>query len=212
MVNITRLEKVIEKTRKTVESSREELYQLGETARRDYERTKRELALTRTDIGEIIKEVDALEIEYNKSRIYLMEVSRNFDKYNEEQIKNAYDQAHQKQLDLLSKREKEKMLRLHRDYLERSLKTLEITIRRSEELISNIGMAIKTCNGVNYDKVKIARIKNTLELYEIEVSLPLYEELKDYPEVKWLQGPYELKFDNEGFMLPLKTKKNRIIQ
>ena len=73
-------------------------------------------------------------------------------------------------------------------------------------------LAIKTCNGVNYDKVKIARIKNTLELYEIEVSLPLYEELKDYSEVKWLQGPYELKFDNEGFMLPLKTKKNRIIQ
>lgn len=147
MVNITRLERVIEKTRDIVENSREELYQLGETARIDYERTKHELALTRNDISDTIREVDALELDYDKSRVYLMDVSRNFDKYDEEQIKNAYDQAHQKQLQLLSKREKEKMLRLHRDYLERNLKTLEITIQRSEELISNIGMALKIlCN------------------------------------------------------------------
>lgn len=178
MVNITRLEKVIEKTRKTVESSREELYQLGETARRDYERTKRELALTRTDIGEIIKEVDALEIEYNKSRIYLMEVSRNFDKYNEEQIKNAYDQAHQKQLDLLSKREKEKMLRLHRDYLERSLKTLEITIRRSEELISNIGMALKIlCNDLQNASIQIGEMQQ-MQALGLSVIMAQEEERK----------------------------------
>jgi two-component system sensor histidine kinase DegS len=178
LVNITRLEKVIEKTRKTVESSREELYQLGETARRDYERTKRELALTRTDIGEIIKEVDALEIEYNKSRIYLMEVSRNFDKYNEEQIKNAYDQAHQKQLDLLSKREKEKMLRLHRDYLERSLKTLEITIRRSEELISNIGMALKIlCNDLQNASIQIGEMQQ-MQALGLSVIMAQEEERK----------------------------------
>ena len=46
-------------------------------------------------------------------------------------------------MDLLSKREKEKILRLHRDYLERNLKTLEIAIKRSEQLVSNVGMALK---------------------------------------------------------------------
>lgn len=178
MVNITRLERVIEKTRKIVESSREELYQLGETARRDYERTKYELALTRNDITDIIQEVDALELEYNKSRVYLMEVSRNFDKYNEEQIKNAYDQAHQKQLDLLSKREKEKMLRLHRDYLERSLKTLEITIRRSEELISNIGMALKIlCNDLQNASVQIGEMQQ-MQALGLSVIMAQEEERK----------------------------------
>ncbi len=178
MVNITRLEKVIEKTRKTVESSREELYQLGEAARRDYERTKHELALTRNDIAEIIKEVDTLEIEYNKSRVHLMEVSRNFDQYNEEQIKNAYDKAHQKQLDLLSKREKEKMLRLHRDYLERSLKTLEITIRRSEELISNIGMALKIlCNDLQNASIQIGEMQQ-MQALGLSVIMAQEEERK----------------------------------
>ncbi len=64
-------------------------------------------------------------------------------------------------------------------------------------------VAIKTCNGVDYNKIKIARIKNTSELYEIEVSLGLYEEIKEHPEVEWISGPHELEFDKEGFMLPI---------
>ncbi|MDD4569726.1 MAG: sensor histidine kinase [Tepidanaerobacteraceae bacterium] len=178
MVNITRLERVIEKTRDIVENSREELYQLGETARIDYERTKHELALTRNDISDTIREVDALELDYDKSRVYLMDVSRNFDKYDEEQIKNAYDQAHQKQLQLLSKREKEKMLRLHRDYLERNLKTLEITIQRSEELISNIGMALKIlCNDLENASVQIGEMQQ-MQALGISVIMAQEEERK----------------------------------
>lgn len=64
-------------------------------------------------------------------------------------------------------------------------------------------IAIKTCNGVDYNKIKIARIKNTSELYEIEVSLGLYEEIKEHPEIELVNGPYELEFDKEGFMLPM---------
>mgnify|MGYP007005078817 FL=1 len=49
-------------------------------------------------------------------------------------------------------------------------------------------------------KPRIVRIKNTLETAHIEVSAPLYEELKSHPEIEYVSGPYELKFDEEGFI------------
>ena len=49
-------------------------------------------------------------------------------------------------------------------------------------------------------KPRIVRIKNTLETAHIEVSEPLYEELKSYEDIKYIEGPYELKFDEEGFI------------
>jgi two-component system sensor histidine kinase DegS len=143
LVNVAHLDRIIQKTRKVVEKSKEELYQLGENARVDYERTRRELEAVKMDITSIISEVDELEKNYNSSRLRLMEVSRDFHKYDEEQIKTAYDDAHDKQLELFSKREKEKLMRLHRDHLERNLKNLEEAIRRSEQLIMNVGMILK---------------------------------------------------------------------
>ena len=143
MINVDKLDRIIKRTKKIVEKSKVEIYELGENARQEYNRTKLELEDVRNEITDIIREVDKLEKEYIKSRIYLMEVSRNFRTFSEDQIKNAYDEAHKKLLELLDKREKEKLLRLHRDHLERNLKNLEETIKRSEVLIGNVGMVLK---------------------------------------------------------------------
>lgn len=60
--------------------------------------------------------------------------------------------------------------------------------------------AIKCSGGIDMKKPRIVRIKNTLETAHIEVSEPLYEELKSYEDIKYIEGPYELKFDDEGFI------------
>lgn len=60
--------------------------------------------------------------------------------------------------------------------------------------------AIKACNGIDFTKARIARIQNTLETAHVEVSLPLYETIKDNPSIEYIEGPYELKFDDEGFI------------
>lgn len=64
-------------------------------------------------------------------------------------------------------------------------------------------VAIRTCTGKQFafDKVKVVRIKDTLHMHEIEVSESYYEELKDLPEVEILSDPYEMQFDQDGFML-----------
>ncbi len=49
--------------------------------------------------------------------------------------------------------------------------------------------------------MKVVRIKNTMCMEEIEVSESYYDELKDNPEIEILSEPYEIPFDEEGFML-----------
>jgi len=62
-------------------------------------------------------------------------------------------------------------------------------------------LAIRTCTDIDYDRVKVVRIKNTMCMEEIEVSESYYDELKDNPEIEILSEPYEIPFDEEGFML-----------
>lgn len=120
MLDLRQLEGIIQKTRNLVEQSREELYQIGESAREEYERSKRELEQVKQEISTLIREVDHLEREYEQSRVHLIQVSRGFNLYSEAEIKAAYDNAHKKQIELLNKREQEKLMRLHRDHLERN--------------------------------------------------------------------------------------------
>ena len=64
-----------------------------------------------------------------------------------------------------------------------------------------IQLALKTCNGIDYDHPRVARIKNTLEMEEIEVSEAFLDEIKDNPEVEVLSEPHEMHFDAEGFLM-----------
>ena len=62
-------------------------------------------------------------------------------------------------------------------------------------------LAIRTCNGIDFNRVKMARIHNTLELSEIEVSEALYEEIKDRPDIQLVDGPYPMRFDENGYFI-----------
>ncbi|MGB9976463.1 sensor histidine kinase [Thermovenabulum sp.] len=146
MIELSYLDSIIQKVKQVVENSKEEIYNLSENARQEYERAKKELEQVKDEIKITIEEVDQLEKEYIKARMKLMEVSRNFKFFKEEDIKNAYEVAHSKQIELINKREKEKLLRNTRDHLERYIKNVERTIKRSEELMININMVIKILN------------------------------------------------------------------
>jgi hypothetical protein len=58
--------------------------------------------------------------------------------------------------------------------------------------------AIKTCNILDFTIVKMVRIKNTLELSEIEVSEALLNEVENNEYLTKVSELYELKFDDEG--------------
>ncbi|MBS4177893.1 lactate racemase domain-containing protein [Lederbergia citrea] len=61
--------------------------------------------------------------------------------------------------------------------------------------------AIKTSNILDFSKVKMVRIKNTLEISEIEVSEALLEHVKKHPEMELISELYDLEFDGKGNLI-----------
>ena len=62
-----------------------------------------------------------------------------------------------------------------------------------------MALCIRTCNGIDREKVRIIRIKDTLTLSEFEVSESLLPELPENMQV--VSAPYELPFDENGNLL-----------
>jgi len=61
-----------------------------------------------------------------------------------------------------------------------------------------IQAAVKTCNILDFTKVKLVRIKNTLELSQIEVSEPLLSYIAEHPNMEQISDVYEFQFDDKG--------------
>lgn len=64
-----------------------------------------------------------------------------------------------------------------------------------------IQLAIRTCNNIDFNRARVVRIKDTMHMDKIEVSEAYYETLKTNPEIRVLSEPYEMQFDEEGFLL-----------
>ncbi len=126
----------------TVTNSKDEIFQIGEESRNEFEKLNSELAETKKQVISLIDEGDKLEQKVRFSRMRLSEVSKQFQKYSEEEIRKVYEQTHGLQMDLSMKREKEKQLRERRDDLEIRLRNLEETIGRAEALGGKISVVL----------------------------------------------------------------------
>jgi hypothetical protein len=61
-----------------------------------------------------------------------------------------------------------------------------------------IQAAIKTCNIADFRQVRLGRIKNTLEVHQMEISQNLIAEARANPKMAILSEPFELAFNSEG--------------
>ncbi|MHB8125883.1 MAG: sensor histidine kinase [Desulfitobacteriaceae bacterium] len=142
-----RLAKILEHTLSTIEASKEEIFLIAETTRTEVYRITQELAQLRIDVSDIIKETDEqIEIE-KRLRRRLMEVNRDFERYSESIMLEAYKETTEAQLKLQLLESKELQLRTRRDDLERSLRQMYSTIERAENLMSHVSLAISLLEG-----------------------------------------------------------------
>lgn len=63
-----------------------------------------------------------------------------------------------------------------------------------------IKAAIKTSNILDYTTCKLIRIRDTLHLGEIEISVNLLEEARQHPQIEILTEPFEWEFDEQGYL------------
>ncbi|WP_163536054.1 lactate racemase domain-containing protein [Gracilibacillus sp. YIM 98692] len=64
--------------------------------------------------------------------------------------------------------------------------------------IMAIQAAIKTCNILDFSKARVVRIKNTLEIGEIEVSENMLEDITTHNNLEKLTDLYDMAFDENG--------------
>ena len=70
-----------------------------------------------------------------------------------------------------------------------------------ENDIDALTLAIRTCNSIDFTKPKIVHVLDTLHLDVIALSETYLDVVADIPEIEILSDPYELEFDDEGFLI-----------
>lgn len=141
------LENVIKNTIEAVEKGHEETFRIAEHAKRECERLEKELEEIKVNIEKTISNVDRLEKMERSSRYQLMIVSREFNKYSEEDIRKAYERSREIQVLLTLEREREKQLREKRDELERNVRNMQDILKKAERVSLQMGVALNFLKG-----------------------------------------------------------------
>lgn len=123
------------------------MFGILEASRQELASLNHELQRTLKETTETLEKVDQLELNYRRSRIRLTEVSRDFVRYKEEDIKQAYEKATQLQLDLMIYREKEMYLKARRDELQKRVRNVENSVERAESIGSQMGVVLEYLSG-----------------------------------------------------------------
>jgi len=72
------IDDILNKMIETVQSSKDQIFEIGEKSRTEYEKIVEELEEVKEQVSEVIKQTDKLTIQSKIARQRLVEVSRNF--------------------------------------------------------------------------------------------------------------------------------------
>lgn len=155
-LDIASLDVIFNRMLETITSSKDDIFIISEQSRRSFEQMQNELEIVRQEISFIIDESDRLEAKSQISKQRLVQVSKAFDNYSEEQVRVAYELANELQVQLILTREKEKQLRDKRDDLERRMKELYDTIERADHIVNQVNVVINYLTSDDLKNVSLA--------------------------------------------------------
>lgn len=172
------INRVIANATQVMEDSKYQIYEICESARSELENLEQELEQVLQETVRTIDKVDKLEREYKLARIRLTEVSRDFVRYREEDIKAAYEKATQIQLDLMVYREKENYLKSRRDDLQKRVRNVEQSIERAEMIASQMNVVLEYLTGDLNQVTRILESAKNRQLLGLKIILAQEEERK----------------------------------
>lgn len=146
-IDINKINEIIKKIINEIDNSRTLIFDIVENTREEYELLKARLDDIKKVIDKVIGEVDTLEIQDKVMRKKLATVSKEFTKYTEVDIKNAYDKASEIKVAYKIKQNEEKILREKRTQLELSLKRAINNIKHAEEVVNQVSIALNYLTG-----------------------------------------------------------------
>ena len=175
-VEVDAIERVLKSATEALESGKYQIFEIGEAARQEQAALTRELQQVMEDLTETIAAVDKLEEQYRRARVRLVEVSRDFKRFGEKDIRDAYETATQLQLSLTVNREKETNLKAKRDDLQKRIRNVERTIERAESLFSQMNVVLEYLSGDLGQVTRILESAKNRQLLGLKIILAQEEE------------------------------------
>ncbi|GGG84362.1 sensor histidine kinase [Paenibacillus radicis (ex Gao et al. 2016)] len=176
--HIVDINRVITNAIAVMEDSKIQIYEICESARAELDSLVQELELVLEENGKTILRVDELEKEYRRARIRLTEVSKDFVRYKEEDIKQAYEKATVIQMDLMVYREKEAYLKTRRDDLQKRVRNVKSSIERAEMIASQINVVLEYLSGDLNQVTRILESAKTRQMIGLKIIVAQEEERK----------------------------------
>lgn len=177
-LRVDAIDRVIKNAIEVMESSKYQIFEICESARQEWQALNRELKLVIEETARTIDQVDKLEQDYKRARIRLTEVSRDFQRFREEDIRVAYEAATNIQLQLTIFREKETHLKARRDDLQKRLKNLDKTIEKAEALVSQMNVVLEYLSGDLNQVTRMLESAKNRQLLGLKIILAQEEERK----------------------------------
>ncbi|RXZ83554.1 histidine kinase [Paenibacillaceae bacterium] len=172
------IDRVIRNAIDVMEDSKYQIFEICESARKELGALGQELEQVYKETAETIDKVDRLELDFRRARIRLTEVSRDFVRYKEEDIKSAYEKATQIQLDLMVFREKEAYLKARRDDLQQRVKSVDLSIERAETISSQVNVVLEYLSGDLNQITRILESAKNRQVIGLKIILAQEEERK----------------------------------
>lgn len=165
----TMLDEILKKMLDTVSQSKEQVFDITEQSRSEHVELQQELKQIQTKVTSLIDNSDKMERYAKYARNRLAEISKKFEKYTDEEVRNAYEQANGFQMKLALYRQEEQQLRDRRDNIERRLTGLKETIKKAEALVGQISVVL---NFLTSDLQQVSElIKDAREMQEFGLKI-----------------------------------------
>ncbi len=149
-VDISLISEINKKIIGEIDSSREQILDIIDSIRNEQESLKMQLIHIKNETARVINEVDELEKNDKMMRKRLAQVSSEFHKYTEKDIKEVYEKASDIKVKFYTKKNEEKILREKRTQLEVALKKSMKNIENAEKIVSQISIALGYLEGDMY--------------------------------------------------------------
>jgi two-component system sensor histidine kinase DegS len=177
-LQVDAIDRVIKNAITVMEESKYQIFEICESSRSEREALSKELQSVIEEVSLTIEQVDKLELAYKRARIRLTEVSRDFHKFTEEDIRISYEAATSMQLQLTIANEKETHLKQRRDDLQKRIKNVDKQVERAETLVSQMNVVLEYLTGDLNQVTRILESAKNRQLIGLKIILAQEDERK----------------------------------
>ncbi len=146
-MSIQRLNEILESTIDAINGTKDEVFEIVNHLRSEYKRLEDEHKSLQIKIKAVFNQVERLEELDKKSRMNLSHKNKNFQLFDENDMRDAYDLANGIRIELLLKREEEKNLIERRKEIEMRLKNSYEVYNKAENINKQIAVAVEYLMG-----------------------------------------------------------------